>query len=262
MPPTWIPSGVEITIVEDDATIGHHLQQALDSHRYRTSWYQTGRRALEHLRSAPCDVLLLDLGLPDIDGVDLARQVRAEHPTLLIVMLTARTDEIEVIAGLEAGADDYLTKPFTVTVLLARLRAHLRRHLPSDNAQQGAIVLGDLTVDPSSRRVLVGGHEVALRPKEFDLLKALATQPDTAVSRSGLMAEVWDENWYGSTKTLDVTIAHLRTALATAADGPTHLLPTITTLRGHGYRLDRPPTRPLERLEKLPETPPEKGSNP
>ncbi|EWT06046.1 MULTISPECIES: response regulator transcription factor [Intrasporangiaceae] len=241
MSPTWGSSGVPVVIVEDDAVIGRHLQQALESHGYHASWFRTGQRALEHLRTCPCEVMLLDLGLPDSDGVDIARQVRAEFSDLLIIMLTARTAEIDVIAGLDAGADDYLTKPFTATVLLARLRAHLRRHTTNDNAQPASTVLGALTLERSSRRVFVDGHELRLRAKEFDLLAALADQPDTAVSREKLMAQVWDENWYGSTKTLDVHIAHLRSVLFAAAANAGERMPTITTLRGHGYRLDAPP---------------------
>lgn len=163
----------------------------------------------------------------------------------MIIVLTARTDEIDVISGLEAGADDYLTKPFTITVLLARLRAHLRRQTIPVGSDHAVLVLGDLMIDPSSRRSFVREREVSLRPKEFDLLLALATASGTALSRGDLMARIWDENWYGSTKTLDVTVANLRTSLSTAADATAGNLPTITTLRGYGYRLDRPPEEPL-----------------
>lgn len=225
-------------MVEDDESIGRHVVQALENHRYRATWCRTGGRALEHLRSAPCEVMLLDLGLPDLDGVDVARRARAEHPRLLIIVLTARTDEIDIVSGLEAGADDYLTKPFTLTVLLARLRAHLRRQVPPTSGPDPVIVLGDLVIEPASRRCFANDSELSLRPKEYDLLATLAAQPDTALSRVDLMARVWDENWHGSTKTLDVTVAHLRTSLNAAAHGAT--MPTITTLRGYGYRLDRP----------------------
>jgi len=239
MTPGSVPCRVAVLVVEDDDTIGRHLQQALESHSYRTRWCRTGRQALHQLRAAGWEVMLLDLGLPDLDGVEVARQARAENPQLLIIMLTARTDEIDVIAGLEAGADDYLTKPFTVTVLLARLRAHLRRHNAPDTAEQ-TLTVGDLTLELHSRRCLVRDTEVLLRPKEFDLLAALASQPNTAISRADLMTRVWDENWHGSTKTLDVTIAHLRARLVTVAREAAAELPTITTLRGHGYRLDGP----------------------
>ncbi len=235
------PSRVAVLVVEDDETIGRHVLQALENQRYHATWCRTGRRALDHLRSASYEVMLLDLGLPDLDGVDVARRARAEHPRLLIIVLTARTDEIDVISGLEAGADDYLTKPFTITVLLARLRAHLRRHVIPTGSHDVAIVLGDLVIEPASRRCLVRDREVSLRPKEYDLLAALAAHPDTALSRDDLMARVWDENWHGSTKTLDVTVANLRTSLNKAAEAVMTGMPTITTLRGYGYRLDVPP---------------------
>jgi DNA-binding response OmpR family regulator len=193
------------------------------------------------------DVVLLDLGLPDTDGVDVARTLRSEHPNLLIIILTARADDIDIVVGLDAGADDYLVKPASLTVLLARLRAHLRRQ-PAIPAGTGPIHLGDLVLDVTARRCLVAEHEIELRPKESDLLAALARRPGTAVTREELMAEVWDENWFGSTKTLDVTMAALRRQLA-AAHASVHGLaeagmPTITTLRGHGYRLEMPPHPP------------------
>ncbi len=238
-------AGVQVLVVEDDETIGRHVVQALESHRYHATWSRTGAGALHHLRTAPCEVMLLDLGLPDVDGVDVARRARAGHPHLLIIVLTARADEIDVISGLEAGADDYLTKPFTITVLLARLRAHLRRQTIPVGSDHAVLVLGDLTIDPSSRRSFVREREVSLRPKEFDLLVALATASGTALSRGDLMARIWDENWHGSTKTLDVTVANLRTSLSAAADATAANMPTVTTLRGYGYRLDRPPEKPL-----------------
>ncbi|MGW6512946.1 response regulator transcription factor, partial [Streptomyces niveus] len=191
-------------------------------------------------------IVLLDLGLPDTDGIDVARALRADFPDVLIVILTARSDEIDVIAGLDAGADDYLVKPFTLTVLLARLRAHLRRRPPASGRQERPIRLGDLTVDTTARRCLLAGREIALRPKEFELLAVLARHAGAAVSREALMAQVWDENWFGPTKTLDVTLASLRRRLhqAAATTPDTTHLPTITTLRGHGYRLDPDQTGP------------------
>ncbi|MEV7182282.1 response regulator transcription factor [Kitasatospora sp. NPDC093679] len=239
------PEGTRVLIVEDDDTIGRHLEAALRGHGYRTTWCRTGVNALAEARATPQDVVLLDLGLPDVDGIDVARTLRAELPGLLIVILTARSDEIDVIAGLDAGADDYLVKPFTLTVLLARLRAHLRRHPPDATRPEGPVRVGDLTVDTSARRCLLAGLEVALRPKEFELLAVLARNAGTAVSRETLMAQVWDENWFGPTKTLDVTLASLRRRLGEAADASPHslALPQITTLRGHGYRLESlPPT--------------------
>src|SRR4051812_34328226 len=182
-------------------------------------------------------MVLLDLGLPDLDGVEVCRQLRATSPGTVLVVLTARSDEMDVVVGLEAGADDYLTKPFRFGELLARVRAHLRRSAVVAPAH-AVLTVGALTVDVAARRVSVGGEEVPLRTKEFDLLARLAADAGTAISRETLMADVWDAHWYGSTKTLDVHVAALRRKLAAPAgpDGP----PPITTLRGHGYRMERP----------------------
>jgi DNA-binding response OmpR family regulator len=242
--PAPVPQdGTRVLVIEDDATIGRHLDVGLRGHGYRTTWCRTGTSGLAEARATSQDVVLLDLGLPDTDGIDVARALRADFPDLLVVILTARGDEIDVVAGLDAGADDYLVKPFTLTVLLARLRAHLRRRPAGPAKQEPPVRLGDLTVDPAARRCLLGDQEIALRPKEFELLTVLARHAGTAVSRETLMAQVWDENWFGPTKTLDVTLASLRGRLhqaETASPVPLRL-PAITTLRGHGYRLDPPP---------------------
>jgi len=232
-----------ILVIEDDETIGQHLQAGLACNGYDASWCRTGGTGLAEARESPPDVVLLDLGLPDIDGVEVARHLRAEHPDLLIVILTARSDEIDVVVGLDAGADDYLVKPFNLTVLLARLRAHLRRR-PDTATDTEPIRLADLVVDIAARRCLVRDREIDLRPKEFELLVALARHPGVALTREDLMAKVWDENWFGSTKTLDVTMAALRRRLSDGSP-PSYEpggfeLPKITTLRGHGYRLELP----------------------
>lgn len=240
MGPTDPHSYPDVLIVEDDPTIGIHLEHGLQNCGYPTTWCRTGADALTHAREARPVIVLLDLGLPDIDGIELARTLRTDQPDALIIMLTARIDEIDIIVGLDAGADDYLVKPFQFAVLLARLRAHLRRH-PLPDSDTPTVQLGRLTVDRPSRRCHLDGDEIALRPKEFDLLVALALQPGVAIRRADLMNDVWDENWYGSTKTLDVTMASLRKKLeqsATTAGLSATVVPAITTLRGHGYRLE------------------------
>ncbi|MBP0458555.1 response regulator transcription factor [Streptomyces montanisoli] len=241
------PAGLRVLVVEDDDVIGRHLETGLTGGGYAPTWCRTAGGALgEVARSAAYDVVILDLGLPDADGLDVARHLRTHLPGTLIVILTARSEEIDVIAGLDAGADDYLQKPFSLSVLMARLRAHLRRR-PAPSPAEPPILLGGLTMDLQARRCLVGGSELVLRPKEFDLLTALARRADAAVSREELMAQVWDENWFGPTKTLDVTMASLRRKLATAQASASSLclLPHITTLRGHGYRLETTPeTKP------------------
>ncbi|MFC0843599.1 response regulator transcription factor [Streptomyces noboritoensis] len=229
-----------LLVIEDDDTIGRHLDTGLRSHGYSTTWCRTGSEGLAAADTGLPDVVLLDLGLPDADGIDLARELRSRHPDMLLVILTARTDEIDVIAGLDAGADDYLVKPFTLSVLLARLRAHLRRLPAGHGGRETAYRVGDLTVDTRARTCLLGDVEVPLRPKEFDLLAVLARHVGAAVSREDLMAQVWDENWFGPTKTLDVTLASLRRRLQQAGldSRPPVDAPSITTLRGYGYRLD------------------------
>jgi len=167
----------------------------------------------------------------------VCRRLRAQQPQSILVVLTARSAEMEIVVGLEAGADDYLVKPFRLHELVARVRAHLRR------AGHGAapttdVRLGDLLVDLEGRRVSVGGREVALRAKEFDLLARLVRDAGKAVSRDQLMADVWDEHWHGSTRTLDVHVAALRRRLD-PVDAMVRV-PRISTLRGHGYRLELP----------------------
>ncbi|WP_026257659.1 response regulator transcription factor [Actinopolymorpha alba] len=242
--------GISVLLIEDDEIIGRHLETGLRSNSYAVTWTRTGRSGLSEARRLPIDVVLLDLGLPDMDGIDVAQQLRDEFPDVHILILTARSEEIDMIAGLDAGADDYLVKPFSLTVLLARLRAHLRRH-PIDSSEPSETVrIGDLAVDLAARRCWVGDREVDLRRKEFELLAVLVQHPGQGVSRESLMSQVWDENWFGPTKTLDVTISSLRRRLdsAAATSGVSLALPEIMTLRGYGYRLDPPtPSTPSAR---------------
>ncbi|EME52766.1 response regulator transcription factor [Amycolatopsis decaplanina] len=228
----------KLLVVEDDDAIGGVLESTLRLHGYEVSWQRDGRTALAAAAGGDIDFVLLDLGLPDLDGVEVCRRLRAELPGAVLVILTARQEEMDVVVGLEAGADDYLTKPIRLGELLARVRAHLRRGTAPPESRP-AIAIGHLRVDTAGRRVSVGGREISLRAKEFDLLARLAEQPGVAVSRDTLMSEVWDAHWYGSTKTLDVHIAALRRKLTESAPTPEQA-PRISTLRGHGYRLEQP----------------------
>jgi len=224
-------SGERVLVVEDDQSIGTGLVQALRNADHDATLVPTGAAALESLDTELPDLVLLDLGLPDIDGIDLCRQIRDRWPDLRIVILTARSDEIEIVVGLDAGADDYLVKPFRLAELMARVRAHLRR--PSfSNAEQ--LTSRDLTVEVGPRRVWLDGTELELRPKEFDLLVFLMARAGQAVSREEIMSEVWDEHWYGSTKTLDMHISMLRRKIGDDDQR------RISTLRGVGYRFEAP----------------------
>jgi DNA-binding response OmpR family regulator len=233
-----------VMLVEDDQRIGPLVVAALRAHGHEVCWTVSGGEALDAARRQPVDLVLLDLGLPDVDGIDVCRHLRRDQPETVIIMLTARGEDMDVITGLESGADDYVTKPFAMTVLAARVQAHLRR-IPS-LADADAICLGDLTIASGARRCTIGDVEVPLRTKQFDLLERLARDSGHPVSRDTLMADVWDENWFGSTKTLDVHIATLRQRLAEIAAqaearaGRAPLLPRVVTIRGVGYLLDPP----------------------
>jgi DNA-binding response OmpR family regulator len=232
-------------LVEDDQRIGPLVVTALGEHGHEVLWSTTGGGALEATRQHPVDLVLLDLGLPDVDGIDVCRILRQEQPETVIIMLTARGEDMDVITGLESGADDYVTKPFGMTVLQARVQAHLRR-IPA-LAGVDVLRLGDLEIAAGARRCTIGDVEVPLRAKQFDLLERLARDAGRPVGRDTLMADVWDENWFGSTKTLDVHIATLRQRLAEVAaqaqaqtSAPLRL-PRVVTVRGVGYLIDPPP---------------------
>ena len=234
-----------LLIIEDDATIGATLESALHANGHSVVWRRSGRSGLDVARDHVPELVLLDLGLPDLDGLTVCRELRTMLPSVVIVLLTARREQIDIVSGLESGADDYLTKPFSIIEVLARVRAHLRRAEGAAPDITPPTVLGSLTVDHGSRRALVGGVEVSLRAREFDLLARFAQAPGVAIRRVDLMSDVWDANWFGSTKTLDVHVASLRRRLREGAESVGRdvvaALPEIATLRGYGYRLDAVP---------------------
>jgi DNA-binding response OmpR family regulator len=228
-----------LLVVEDDETIGSLLRAGLESHGHAVTWVRSGRSALREATLAEFDLVLLDLGLPDLDGVEVCRQLRDRQPGCVLVMLTARKDEMDVVVGLEAGADDYLTKPFRLAELRARVGAHLRRGLTRAERDNTVRTIGPLVVDTAARRCRLGGAEISLRAKEFDLLARLTAEPGVALSRETLMSDVWDRHWSGSTKTLDVHVAALRRRLDEAVAERDVAPVRLTTVRGHGYRLEK-----------------------
>ena len=220
-----------IVIIEDDAGLGGRLAATLRALGHHADWCATAAAARVRIAQS-ADLVLIDLGLPDADGFELCDELRRRLPAAVLVVLTARTEEMDVIQALESGADDYLTKPFRLAELQARIRAHLRRGVSAVNTDGAVLQHGGVMIDRSARRCLTPAGEVELRPREFDLLVRLASAVGEAVSREDLMSEVWDENWFGPTKTLDVHVAALRRKLGGRV--------RITTLRTFGYRLEVP----------------------
>jgi DNA-binding response OmpR family regulator len=219
-----------ILLVEDDDSIASALVRVLDSQGYRVRRLARGAGAHVAASDDDADLVILDLGLPDIDGLDVCRKLRAGRPDMAIIILTARDREIDVVTGLDAGADDYLVKPFRLSELLARVRAHLRRTESAADAGPAApLEAGAVSVDVPARRAFNDGRELALRPKEFDLLALLVGEAGRVVTRERIMREVWDTEWTGSTKTLDTHVLALRGKVGADA---------ITTLRGVGYRFE------------------------
>ena len=222
-----------LLLVEDDSTVGDVLQRMLTQRGYVVEWCTTGGAAITAFERGHPDLVLLDAGLPDMDGYTVCRWMRTQHATLPIIMVTARDAEIDIVVGLDAGATDYVTKPFSTPVLLARIRAHLRTTSLDDTAQ---LLFDGLTVDPGAHRVFLDGGEVDLRPKEFELLVLLAREAGRVVTRERILRDVWDLHWESSTKTLDMHIHALRKKLGDDAERPRW----ITTIRGVGYRFETP----------------------
>jgi DNA-binding response OmpR family regulator len=225
-----------ILFVEDEPSISEPFSKALVRAGFEPITARTGHEALALARRVEPDLVLLDLNLPDSDGRDVARELRRQGDTP-IVMLTARGTEMDRIVGLELGADDYVVKPFSGPEVIARIRAVLRRSRRSDaETPEAPIEIGDLVVDFDARRATLGGSELQLSRKEFDLLAELVRHAGNVVSREDLMERVWDENWFGSTKTLDTHVGWLRRKLDDDTAAPRYL----HTVRGVGFRFSAP----------------------
>lgn len=216
-------AGVHVLVVEDDRSIGEQLARGLSRAGCRVDLVGSAAAALQHVNA---QLILLDLGLPDADGVELCQRLR-EQTAAPILVVTARDTEHERVTALDAGADDYLAKPFGFAELLARMRAALRRAHTDDS--RTLVQHGSLTIDLGAHRVAVDGVDVPLTAKEFDILACLATEPGRMVTREEIFDRAWDAHWYGPMKVLDVHIAALRRKLGDAS--------LIETVYGRGFRL-------------------------
>ena len=220
-----------ILLIEDEQSISEPLAEALEREGFDVVSAATAAEGREAFRTRAPDLVLLDVMLPDGDGRDVLRDIRSTSRTP-VVMLTARGEEMDRVLGLELGADDYITKPFSAAELIARLRAVLRRTEPPPPAEQQVLEAGDVRVDLDRRLVTRGEQAVDLTVKEFELLRVLVENAGRLVKREALMSEVWDPNWWGSTKTLDVHVSALRKKLGDDPSSPRY----IHTIRGVGFR--------------------------
>jgi len=222
-----------LLLVEDDRGVAEALRLALVSLGHRVELAQDGKAGLAKLAERPFDVMLLDVMMPGIDGFETARRVRAAS-LLPIIMLTARSDPIDIVAGLECGADDYVTKPVEPRVLDARIKAVLRRAVPREEA--APLAFGEVTINPMAMMVARAGRPVALTPTELRLLLELAEHAGQALSRHQLLHRVWGYGYAGDSRLVDAVVQRLRAKVEPAPSQPT----LIHTVRGIGYRLDRP----------------------
>jgi two-component system, OmpR family, response regulator RegX3 len=226
------PQRPTILLVEDERAITEPLAEALERDGLNAAVAGTAAEALEMAGSANPDLVLLDIGLPDGSGLDVCRELRKQSQ-VPIIMLTARGSEADRVAGLELGADDYIVKPFSAREVIARVRAVLRRSTaaPSGDADE-PITIGDLRLDTAKHEARLAGEPIELSRKEFELLRALMESSGSVLTREALIDEVWDMNWFGSTKTLDVHISGLRKKLDDDPKEPRY----IHTVRGVGFR--------------------------
>jgi DNA-binding response OmpR family regulator len=232
----------KILVVEDDLTLRETLEYNLVRHGYEVHTAADGRAALEIARRERPDLLILDVMLPGLDGFEVCRVLRQEM-SVPILMLTARDEEIDRVVGLEIGADDYMTKPFSMRELLARVKAQLRRVRLTRNeaaATEGGVVegekltIGDLTIDTARHEVLRGGEPLSLKPKEYELLVFLARNQGLVLSRDLILERVWGWDYNGGSRTVDVHVRWLREKIEPDPANPTRII----TVRGVGYRLE------------------------
>lgn len=227
---------VRLLLVEDDPEIRRTLARGLGEQGATVVPVATAVEAIKAVSTERPDAVILDLGLPDLDGADVLALIRASSD-LPVVVATARDDEREIVRLLDAGADDYLIKPFSAAQVMARVRAVLRRTSPAER-EDPRVVVGGLVVDPVSRTATLDGAEMTLNRKEFDLLFALASRPGEVVTKRQLLAEVWQMPWGGADRTVDVHLSWLRRKLGETAAEPRYLV----SVRGVGVKLVDPST--------------------
>ncbi|MSY33364.1 MAG: response regulator [Actinobacteria bacterium] len=220
-----------VLLVEDDLAIAQPLARALEREGHDVQVAAEGKSALAQVRAGNQDLVVLDLGLPDLDGLEVCRTLRSEDPRLPILILTARGSEMDVVVGFEMGADDYVSKPFRSKELMARIRSLLRR---GQVGELNTLRVQDVVLDADARKAWVGTRELTLSRMEFDLLHALMREHGTTIPRERLMREVWHTHWYGSSKTLDMHVSWLRRKLGDSATDSRY----ISTVRGVGLRFE------------------------
>ncbi len=222
-----------ILIVEDEAALAEPLAFILEREGYETAIAADGNAAIDEFDRSGADLVLLDLMLPGIPGTEVCRRLRAQS-AVPIIMLTAKDSEVDIVVGLELGADDYVTKPYSTRELLARIRAVLRRRVEDPGEEPGILVAGPGRMDVDRHTVAVDGAEVAMPLKEFELLELLIRNEGRVLTRGQLIDRVWGADYFGDTKTLDVHIKRIRAKVEPVPSTPRHLL----TVRGLGYRFE------------------------
>jgi DNA-binding response OmpR family regulator len=226
-----------ILVVDDDALMRRSLAASLGQTGYSVETVATGENAIQSVRRKSPDLVLLDVGLPGMDGMETLRAMRRDDPNLAVILVTGRRRELDEIVGLEMGADDYITKPFDMDVLLAHIKAVMRRYqTPTTSSPQRPVSVGDLHIDPAAREVRVGERLVELAPKEFDLLHTLAQNAGRVLTLDELLERVWGPEWIGESQTLYVHVRWLREKIEDDPAHPRRLL----TVRGMGYKLVAP----------------------
>lgn len=223
---------MRVLLVEDDQSVADGLLDGLSGSSFETLHVTTGASALDSLTDFAPEIVLLDLGLPDMDGTDVCRTIRQTN-NVPIIVVSARDEEIDRVVALEIGADDYVVKPFGMRELVARIRAVARRTVPAEQEPVAAErVFGPLTIDIRRQRISLEGEDIHLTAKEFELVEYLSSDPGAVFKRSDILHDVWDTNWYGTSKTLDAHIAAIRKKL-----GNPHW---IESVRGVGFRFEQP----------------------